>query len=54
MKGKPAIGPVSDKNYKQVGAVAIGYNHVVIASSPIDVNLAEATQYPFGKPGRAG
>ena len=37
-----AIGPVTDKNYKQIGAMAIGYNHVVIASTPIDVNLGEA------------
>ncbi len=36
-----AIGPVSDKNYKQIGAMAIGYNQVVMASSPIDVNLAK-------------
>ena len=36
-----AVGPVSDKNYKQVGAMAIGYNQVVMASSPIDVNLAK-------------
>ncbi len=36
-----AIGPVSDKNYKQIGAMAIGYKQVVMASSPIDVNLAK-------------
>jgi acetyl-CoA decarbonylase/synthase, CODH/ACS complex subunit delta len=36
-----ALGPVSDKNYKQVGAMAIGYGQVVMASSPIDVNLAK-------------
>ena len=36
-----AVGPVSDKNYKQIGAMAIGYNQVVMASSPIDVNLAK-------------
>jgi len=36
-----ALGPAEDKNYKQVGAAAIAYNHCVIASSPIDVNLAK-------------
>jgi acetyl-CoA decarbonylase/synthase, CODH/ACS complex subunit delta len=36
-----AIGPLSDKNYKQIGAAAIAYGHAVLASSPIDVNLAK-------------
>ncbi|MCM8768542.1 MAG: acetyl-CoA decarbonylase/synthase complex subunit delta [Candidatus Omnitrophica bacterium] len=36
-----ALGPVQDKNYKAIGAAAIAYQHVVIASSPIDVNLAK-------------
>lgn len=36
-----AVGPVSDKNYKQIGAMAIGYGQVAMASSPIDVNLAK-------------
>lgn len=35
------IGPLSDKNYKQIGAAAIAYGHRVLASSPIDVNLAK-------------
>lgn len=35
------IGPLSDKNYKQIGAAAIAYGHAVLASSPIDVNLAK-------------
>lgn len=35
------IGPVEEKNYKGIGAAAMGYGHVVIASSPIDVNLAK-------------
>jgi acetyl-CoA decarbonylase/synthase complex subunit delta len=46
-----ALGPVTDKNYKQVGAVAIGYNHVVIASSPIDVNLAKQLNILLGNLG---
>ena len=36
-----AIGPVTDKNYKQVGAQALAYGHSIIARSPIDVNLAK-------------
>ncbi|HPP11840.1 MAG TPA: hypothetical protein PKW42_03825, partial [bacterium] len=36
-----AIGPVQEKNYKAIGAAAIAYRQVVIASSPIDVNLAK-------------
>lgn len=35
------IGPLSDKNYKPIGAAAIAYGHAVLASSPIDVNLAK-------------
>ena len=36
-----AIGPVVDKNYKQLGATCIAYKHVAIASTPIDINLAK-------------
>lgn len=35
------LGPVEEKNYKGIGAAAMGYGHTVIASSPIDVNLAK-------------
>jgi acetyl-CoA decarbonylase/synthase, CODH/ACS complex subunit delta len=35
------MGPVEEKNYKGIGAAAMGYGHSVIASSPIDVNLAK-------------
>lgn len=35
------IGPVQENNYKQIGAAALAYNHTVIASSPIDINLAK-------------
>jgi acetyl-CoA decarbonylase/synthase complex subunit delta len=35
------LGPVSDKNYKAVGAQALAYGHTVIARTPIDVNLAK-------------
>ncbi|MDR1081407.1 MAG: acetyl-CoA decarbonylase/synthase complex subunit delta [Deltaproteobacteria bacterium] len=35
------IGPVTDKNYKQLGAQALAYGHTIVAKSPIDVNLAK-------------
>jgi acetyl-CoA decarbonylase/synthase complex subunit delta len=35
------LGPVEDKNHKAIGAAAMGFGHSVIASSPIDVNLAK-------------
>ncbi len=36
-----ALGPVEEANHKQIGAGCIAYKHVVISSSPIDVNLAK-------------
>jgi acetyl-CoA decarbonylase/synthase complex subunit delta len=38
---KLILGPVTEKNYKQVGAQALAYGHSVIARTPIDVNLAK-------------
>jgi acetyl-CoA decarbonylase/synthase complex subunit delta len=35
------IGPVAEGNYKQIGAAALAYGHVVAASTPIDINLAK-------------
>ncbi|MDY6845444.1 MAG: acetyl-CoA decarbonylase/synthase complex subunit delta [Thermodesulfobacteriota bacterium] len=35
------VGPLTEKNYKRLGAGAIGFNHTVIASTPIDINLAK-------------
>lgn len=46
-----AVGPVTDKNYKQIGAMAIGYRQVVMASSPIDVNLAKQLNILLGNLG---
>jgi acetyl-CoA decarbonylase/synthase complex subunit delta len=46
-----AVGPVVDKNYKQIGAMAIGYNQSVMASSPIDVNLAKQLNILLGNLG---
>ncbi len=36
-----AIGPITENNYRQIGAAAIAYKHVVVANSPIDINLAK-------------
>ncbi len=35
------LGPVTEGNYKQVGAAAIAYKHAVAANTPIDINLAK-------------
>ena len=35
------LGPVEDKNHKGIGASAMGFGHMIISSSPIDVNLAK-------------
>ncbi|MDY6855372.1 MAG: acetyl-CoA decarbonylase/synthase complex subunit delta, partial [Thermodesulfobacteriota bacterium] len=35
------IGPVEEATYKQIGASALGFKQSVIASSPIDINLAK-------------
>jgi CO dehydrogenase/acetyl-CoA synthase delta subunit len=35
------LGPLTEGNYKQVGAAAIAYKHTVAANSPIDINLAK-------------
>jgi acetyl-CoA decarbonylase/synthase complex subunit delta len=34
-------GPLGEGNYKKIAASAIGYKHTVIASTPIDINLAK-------------
>jgi acetyl-CoA decarbonylase/synthase complex subunit delta len=36
-----ALGLCEDKNYRTIVAGALAHNHLVIASSPIDVNLAK-------------
>jgi acetyl-CoA decarbonylase/synthase complex subunit delta len=46
-----AVGPVVEKNYKQIGAMAIGYKQVVMASTPIDVNLAKQLNILLGNLG---
>ena len=45
------IGPLQDKNYKKIGAAALGYDHMVSANSPIDVNLAKQLNILLGQLG---
>jgi acetyl-CoA decarbonylase/synthase, CODH/ACS complex subunit delta len=45
------MGPLQDKNYKKIGAAALGYNHTVSANSPIDVNLAKQLNILLGQLG---
>ena len=45
------IGPVVEGNYKQVGAGAIGYKHIAIASTPIDINQAKQLNILMGNLG---
>ncbi len=40
-ESKAMIGPVVDANHRALGATAMGYDLSIIASSPIDVNLAK-------------
>jgi acetyl-CoA decarbonylase/synthase complex subunit delta len=46
-----SLGPVQDKNYKKIGAAALGYNHSVVANTPIDVNLAKQLNILLGQLG---
>lgn len=48
-----ALGPVEEGNHKGVGASALGYGHVIISSSPIDVNLAKQLNILLGNLGVA-
>ncbi len=48
---KLIIGPVEEGNYKKIAASAMGYGHTVIASSPIDINLAKQLNILLGNLG---
>jgi acetyl-CoA decarbonylase/synthase complex subunit delta len=45
------LGPVEEANHKKIGAAAIGYKHVVAASTPIDINLAKQLNILLGNLG---
>jgi len=47
------LSPVEEGNHKGVGASALAYGHVVVASSPIDVNLAKQLNILLGNLGVA-
>lgn len=36
-----ALGPATEDNFKAIAAAALGYGHLVIAETPIDVNMAK-------------
>ena len=51
-QGKNLImGPVEEGDHKRIGASAIGYHHTVIASTPIDINLAKQLNILLGNLG---
>ena len=45
------IGPVEEGDHKRIGASAIGYQHTVISSTPIDINLAKQLNILLGNLG---
>ncbi len=45
------LGPVDEDNHKAIGAAALAYNHSIISSSPIDVNLAKQLNILLGNLG---
>lgn len=51
--GNLGLSPVEEGNHKGVGASALGYGHVIVASSPIDVNLAKQLNILLGNLGVA-
>jgi len=38
---KVCLAPLSDANYRSIGATAMAFQHSMVAASPIDVNLAK-------------
>jgi len=45
------LGPVEEGDHKRIGAAAIGYKHTVVASTPIDINLAKQLNILLGNLG---
>jgi len=48
---KLIVGPLEEGDYKKIAAAALGYGHTVIASSPIDINLAKQLNILLGNLG---
>jgi acetyl-CoA decarbonylase/synthase complex subunit delta len=47
------LGPVEEADHKKIGAAAIAYKHTVVASTPIDINLAKQLNILLGNLGVA-
>ncbi|MFH0847218.1 MAG: acetyl-CoA decarbonylase/synthase complex subunit delta, partial [Chloroflexota bacterium] len=45
------LGPLEEQDHKRIGASALAYHHTVIASSPIDINLAKQLNILLGNLG---
>ena len=45
------LGPVEEANHKRIGASALAYHHTVVASTPIDINLAKQLNILLGNLG---
>jgi acetyl-CoA decarbonylase/synthase complex subunit delta len=45
------LGPVEEGDYKQIGAAALAHNHSIVASTPIDINLAKQLNILLGNLG---
>ncbi len=45
------IGPLEEGDHKKIGAAAIGYRQTVVASTPIDINLAKQLNILLGNLG---
>jgi len=46
-----SLCPVEEATHKQIGAACLGYKHVTVASTPIDVNLAKQLNILLGNLG---
>ena len=45
------LGPVEEGDHKKIGGAALAYRHTVIASTPIDINLAKQLNILLGNLG---
>jgi acetyl-CoA decarbonylase/synthase complex subunit delta len=45
------LGPVTEGNYKAVGAASLAYHHTIAAATPIDINLAKQLNILLGNLG---
>jgi acetyl-CoA decarbonylase/synthase complex subunit delta len=45
------LGPLVEGDYKKIGAAAMAYKHTIIASTPLDINLAKQLNILMGNLG---